>query len=1070
MKNGLARALVTILIAGNLGCSNGASPADQTAVIHQALTVIPAVRLSELHYDNAGADVGEAIEVSGPAGTDVTGWQVVLYNGTGGASYNTQTLSDTIPATCGGRGVLVLSYPTNGIQNGGTTTTGTTDPDGVALVDAGGTVVEFLSYEGTFAAANGPAVGRLSVDIGVRELGTEAPGQSLQRSNTGAWAGPAPSTFGSCNDADVSPPPPPPDVASVTVAPSAATLAIAATQVFVATAFDAANQLIAGTAFAWTSSAPSVATVDGSGLVTAVAAGDATITATAANSLAGSATVHVSAPPPPPPLSDTRVSELHYDNAGTDVGEAIEIEGPAGADLTGFSVVLYDGNGGTVYNTQTLSGPIPATCGARGVVVINYPTNGIQNGSPDGLALVDAGGVVIEFLSYEGTFTATNGPAAAMQSVDIGVAESSSAPLGQSLSRDAAGVWQVTAASFGACNGTGAPPPPPANHISFTGRLPGDPPLPVGFQDQLFATVHDANNVVVASVITWSSDTPAIASIDADGVMTALAEGTATFRATADDGITTAVLSLPMSIAVASTTAQYAGNAEFGEPTDADPSDDFIVRHPEYTASFNPTRGSPNWVSYDLDASDFGPEDRCDCFTFDPALPATFTHYTTADYTGAGAFHGYGIDRGHLTRSFDRTSASLDNAFTFYFTNVVPQASDLNQGPWAALENDLGDLARVSNKEVYIIAGVAGSKGTLKNQGNIVIPARTWKVAVILPRDHGLRDIVDYRDLSVIAVDMPNEPGVRNVPWQTYQTTVAAIEALSGYDLLALLPDKIENIVSQGIEPPIAAVDGPYAAAEGGTITMSAAGSVDPNGTVVSYTWTFGDGTTTTTTTMSGGPTVSHTFARYGVYDVSVIVTDNDGLTDSIATTATVSDVVPVIGALPAATLVAGQTYAATGSFVDPGADVWTGTVDFGDGAGQLPMALNGTDFSLSHVYETPGTFTVTVQIADGNATATGTTTVTVTPAAKTINDAIAVVDQLINAHKVSRGVGALLKAELALASVALNRNNAFVAVLTLSSVEVELKTLVALRLLSPADAGPLTALIAELIHGITGG
>ena len=52
---------------------------------------LPAVRFSEIHYDNVGTDVGEAIEISGPAGTDVTGWQVVLYNGSGGAAYGTTT-------------------------------------------------------------------------------------------------------------------------------------------------------------------------------------------------------------------------------------------------------------------------------------------------------------------------------------------------------------------------------------------------------------------------------------------------------------------------------------------------------------------------------------------------------------------------------------------------------------------------------------------------------------------------------------------------------------------------------------------------------------------------------------------------------------------------------------------------------------------------------------------------------------------------------------------------------------------------------------------------------------------
>jgi len=328
--------------------------------------------------------------------------------------------------------------------------------------------------------------------------------------------------------------------------------------------------------------------------------------------------------------------------------------------------------------------------------------------------------------------------------------------------------------------------------FSFTGRLTSDPPLPIGFEDQLFATLRDGSGNTITTTFTWKSETPALATIDANGVMHALAEGTAIFRATAAEG-TTATFSLPMAVATASTTAAYGNNTEFGDPTDADATDDFIVRRPQYTTSFNKNRGTPNWVSYDLEATHFGSEDRCDCFTFDPSLPAAFTRYTTADYTGAGAAAGFGIDRGHLARSFDRTSASLDNAFTFLFTNIVPQAADLNQGPWAAMENFLGDLARLQNKEVYIVAGVAGNIGTVKNEGKIVIPASTWKVAVIMPRNQGLSDIKTLGDLEVIAVIMPNRAGVRNVDWQTYKTTVDAVEALSGYDLLALLRDDIEK-------------------------------------------------------------------------------------------------------------------------------------------------------------------------------------------------------------------------------------------------------------------------------------
>jgi len=80
-----------------------------------------------------------------------------------------------------------------------------------------------------------------------------------------------------------------------------------------------------------------------------------------------------------PPGSTVFVNEIHYDNAGTDAGELIEIANPNGVDLTGWSVVLYNGSGGAVYDTDPLSGSAELT-------VVNYPSNGIQNGSPDAIA------------------------------------------------------------------------------------------------------------------------------------------------------------------------------------------------------------------------------------------------------------------------------------------------------------------------------------------------------------------------------------------------------------------------------------------------------------------------------------------------------------------------------------------------------------------------------------------------------------------------------------------------------------------------------------------------------------
>jgi DNA/RNA endonuclease G (NUC1) len=1010
----------------------------------------PAVRISEFHYDNVSTDTGEAIEVSGPAGTSLNGWSIVLYNGvsTSRASYDTKTLSGTIPATCDTRGVVVQTYPSNGIQNG--------DPDGIALVDASGAVVEFLSYEGSFTAANGPAVGMTSVDIGAREAGTEIIGLSLQRTSTDTWTGPVTSTFGVCNDADQQPPT---EVATVTVSPASATIVEGGTRTFTAAAFDANENPIPGVEFAWSTSDSSIVTVNAQGIATAVTAGDATISATAGE-ISGSATVHVEAAPPPTGPADAQFTEIHYDNDGTDAGEAIEIEARAGTDLTGWSVALYNATGGVVYDTRPFSGVVSESCDGRGVAVLFYPPNGIQNGPADAFALVNDLGQVVEFLSYEGTLTATNGPAVGLTSTDIGASEATSTPIGLSLQRYTNDQWTLAAQTFGACNG--ATPPPLPKTITITGRNLSDPPLPVGFQDQLFASMEDALGNAIPTTFTWSTETPDIASIDPLGVITSLGEGTATIRVTAADG-TTRTISLPTRVAVASATALYVGNAAFGEPTDNDPSDDFIVRYPQFTASFNSTRGTPNWVAFEMDPTHFGAEDRCDCFTFDPALPSAFPRYTTADYTGAGAIAGFGIDRGHLARSFDRTAASLDNARTFLFTNIVPQAADLNQGPWSDLEFYLGDLVRTGGKEVYVIAGVAGNKGTVKNEGKIVIPESTWKVAVIMPHDEGLANVVDYRDLEVIAVNMPNEPGIRNVNWETYKTTVDAIEGLTGYDLLALLDDKTENIVEAGIMPPFAVTDGPYSSVEGSAVAMTATASFDPNGSVVNYQWLFGDGSS------ASGPAVSHTYAQDGTYTVTLVVTDNDGLTDTITTSTTVGNVAPVIAPVAGVTgLLPGETYSAAGSFVDPGADTWSATVDYGDGSGAGPLALAGQTFALSHTYNTAGTFTVTISINDGTTASTTTTTVAVMTPTDAIKQAVAAVDALVAAGTLSTAQASSLKAKLTGAAKNIAEGDVNGALDKLQSTISALDALMRAGRLPVASGTPIRALIERTIQSLS--
>jgi hypothetical protein len=331
-----------------------------------------------------------------------------------------------------------------------------------------------------------------------------------------------------------------------------------------------------------------------------------------------------------------------------------------------------------------------------------------------------------------------------------------------------------------------------------------------------------------------------------------------------------------------------------------------------------------------------------------------------------------------------------------------------------------------------------------------------------MPRDQGLANVKSSSDIEVIAVIMPNQPGVRNVPWETYKTTVDAVEALSGYDLLALLRDDIEIAVESGTKPPVAALNGPFTGLEGSAVSMSAAGSSDPDGDALTYLWSFGDGGTAT------GLTASHTYAQDGLFNVRLIVRDVRGLADTLNSTATIANVAPVIASFPGATVLPGETYTAAGSFTDPGADSWSATVDYGDGSGVGSLALVGKVFSLSHAYATPGSFTVAVRISDDDVTTVRTTTVTVLTLAQGVESAIALVNTLVTDGKIDGGNANSLISKLDGAKAALERGNTDAASGKLGALLNELDALVNSGRATAADIDALHDLVERVIQSIT--
>ena len=233
--------------------------------------------------------------------------------------------------------------------------------------------------------------------------------------------------------------------------------------------------------------------------------------------------------------------------------------------------------------------------------------------------------------------------------------------------------------------------------------------------------------------------------------------------------------------------AIYHNHIEFGAPTPGGTNNDFTMSKRVNYISYNCAKGEPNWVSWNLNKTHFGDAARSSSFYSDPLTPASCHKVVTSDYTNSG------YSRGHLTRSEERTWSSSDNHDVFYMTNIIPQYQDLNGGPWYKLEQFLQDQAQISNKEMYIIAGGYGSRGTLNNAGFVTIPTRNYKIVVIMPYGQGLANVTSTSSLQVLAVDMPNVTGISANTWQSYITTVDAIEAATGYNFLSKMPASIQT-------------------------------------------------------------------------------------------------------------------------------------------------------------------------------------------------------------------------------------------------------------------------------------
>lgn len=446
-------------------------------------------RINEIHYNNAGDDVGEFVEIRVGSGDDISLLELQIYDGSSKTSIQSIAASEAIKTSDAGYDYYVFRFDSAILP----------DKAGYALVN-GTEVLEFLSHEGRFVADDGAAETLRSDDIGVAENDYTQIGHSLQRNDDGSWRDPSHNTAGISND--LSPEPNirlnefhydnastdqnefievrtgiGEDITDVTIYlynGSGGTVydqkglseftttyeggytyytwdlpvnglqnGGAAADGIVLAQGDTILEFISyegemtakyGIAAGYTSTDINVREGNSTGFDDSVQRNTFGVWMQPQEATKGTAnTGHVEV------QLDARINEIHYDNDGLDIGEFIEIRVGQGQSVDKVTVELYNGGNGSVYNTVGLSDYDIATS-ADGFDFYVIDGVGLQDGSPDGLALVYEE-TVIEFLSYEGKFTAQDGSAQGLTSYDIGVAESEFGDIGYSLQRNEDGSW-----------------------------------------------------------------------------------------------------------------------------------------------------------------------------------------------------------------------------------------------------------------------------------------------------------------------------------------------------------------------------------------------------------------------------------------------------------------------------------------------------------------------------------------------------------------------------------------------------------------------------------------------------
>jgi len=324
--------------------------------------------------------------------------------------------------------------------------------------------------------------------------------------------------------------------------------------------------------------------------------------------------------------------------------------------------------------------------------------------------------------------------------------------------------------------------------------------------------------------------------------------------------------------------------------------------------------------------------------------PGDDTWTGTVDYGEGGGAEPVTLNPG---KSFVLSHTYAQDGIYQVTSNVTDSDGDTGAYSVFVTVRNVAPAVVADNPTVTINEGVAaGNTGTFADVGDDTVVITTSVGSVIQAGTQS-----GTWSWSFNSTDGPDE---------SQTVTITATDSSLGVSATTF--DLIVNNV------PPATNAGPDDTINEGDTFMSSGSFTDPGADTWTATVDYGDGSGPQALALNpdGSFALSHTYVDNGTFNVTVAVNDDDGGVGSDIAVVTVENVPPATDAGPDDTVNEGDTFMSSGSFTDPGADTWTAIVDYGDGSGPQPLALNpDKSFALGHTYVDNGSYTVTVTVTD---------------------------------------------------------------------------------------------------------